>query len=149
MIFGRDWKWTLMLGVPSFFFNYFSIFSYSLYSIFCISFKCRAYWLDNHILYGVVPPVFQVLTQPYTYYDIIDCIFWCAILKCKSSRDQFIRIYSKSKRSARSRIIWNILRWNLFSGKRNVISTCELASWLTSLLAYNLALCIQVTYFSP
>lgn len=48
---------------PAFVLFSFLFFNYSLRSIlFCISFGCIAKWLDNHVVYSVVPPIFQLPT---------------------------------------------------------------------------------------
>ena len=36
------------------------------FNIICISFRCAAQWLDNHMLRKVVPPIFPVPTWPHT-----------------------------------------------------------------------------------
>ena len=46
--------------IKQFSLKFFNWISYSI--LFCISFRCTAYWLDNHILYKVVPSVFQLPT---------------------------------------------------------------------------------------
>ena len=48
-------------------FSIFIVFNYSLYSVlFCISFRCTAQWLDNHMIYKVFPLIFLVPTQHHT-----------------------------------------------------------------------------------
>ena len=48
---------------------YLFIFNYILYSIlFCISFRCATQWLDSHILYKVVPQIFQELIMHCTQF---------------------------------------------------------------------------------
>ena len=51
------------------FLNHFSI---SLHSIvFCISFRCTAWWLDNYIFYRVVPPIFPSPTWHHTVITVL------------------------------------------------------------------------------
>ena len=52
--------WKLLCIFIMFFFKFFN---YSLHStLFWMSFRCAVDWLDNHILYKVILPIFPVLT---------------------------------------------------------------------------------------
>ena len=43
--------------------------------LFCISFRCTAQWLDNHILYKMFLPMFPVPTWHYTVITIAFTVF--------------------------------------------------------------------------
>ena len=46
---------------------------------FCITFRCTASWLENHILYRVVPAIFPVPTWSHTY---LSWCYWLGFLCC-------------------------------------------------------------------